>query len=634
MKWFYNLKTRTKFLVSVFTVIAGLLFIILYGINTLNTCAASFVSLIEKDQALVLSLSEIYSQGLQSEQATRNILLNPEDQKAKDNYKKADKDFRHQLSLAKEYSAGNEDALKMLNYIGDKWTEADVLKRKVQETAVSGNTAEAARILTKDETPFWRDLKDNVLNLSKTIRKDIEQKKEKTVRSADDAYRNVAVFAMIVIGVSLFILLVVANTFVKPIKLLESSANKVAAGETAGVKVDISSKDELGSLARSFNTMVDNIRNSLLQAKQKGEMAEEAAREADKAKTIANEQKEYLDTNIKKILAEMEKFANGDLNVRLASEKDDEIGKLCNGFNRVVLNMKEMISDVRQAVEAVASSSAEISSSSEQMAAGAQEQSRQAEEVAGAIEEMTKTVYETAKNANDAADVSKNSSLAAEKGAMKIVETKKGIEKIVFSSEETARIVGSLSKRSEQIGEITQVIDDIADQTNLLALNAAIEAARAGEQGRGFAVVADEVRKLAERTTKATKEIADTIKAIQTEARDADSSMNDAKTAVAAGMKLTEEVSGVLNEILSGARKTTDVVLQVAAASEEQSNAAEQISKNIEGISSVTQQSASGTEQIARAAEDLNRLTVNLQDLISRFKLTEGRPSERFLLSK
>ncbi|HEX2868308.1 MAG TPA: methyl-accepting chemotaxis protein, partial [Ignavibacteriales bacterium] len=122
--------------------------------------------------------------------------------------------------------------------------------------------------------------------------------------------------------------------------------------------------------------------------------------------------------------------------------------------------------------------------------AGAQEQSQQATEVAGAIEEMTKTVYETAKNANEAADMSRTSRVAAEKGAKKIDETKKGIEKIVASSDETARIVASLTQRSEQIGEITQVIDDIADQTNLLALNAAIEAARAGEQGRGFAVVA------------------------------------------------------------------------------------------------------------------------------------------------
>ncbi|MCU7500964.1 MAG: HAMP domain-containing protein [Ignavibacteria bacterium] len=321
----------------------------------------------------------------------------------------------------------------------------------------------------------------------------------------------------------------------------------------------------------------------------------------------------------------LEKIASGDLTARMNGEYKGDYQIIKHSVNQLADSINTALSEVSEAVHATASAANEISSSSEQMAAGAQEQSQQATEVAGAIEEMTKTVYETARNANEASSVSMGGSQAAERGAKKIEETKKGISKIVSSSDETARIVASLSKRTEQIGEITQVIDDIADQTNLLALNAAIEAARAGEQGRGFAVVADEVRKLAERTTKATKEIADTIMSIQLEAREADSSMNDAKQAVEEGMKLTEEVSEVLGEILGGARKTTDVVLQVAAASEEQSSAAEQISKNIEGISSVTQQSAAGTEQIARAAEDLNRLTVNLQGLVSRFKLEEIR---------
>ncbi|HEX3074447.1 MAG TPA: methyl-accepting chemotaxis protein, partial [Ignavibacteriales bacterium] len=204
-------------------------------------------------------------------------------------------------------------------------------------------------------------------------------------------------------------------------------------------------------------------------------------------------------------------------------------------------------------------------------------------------------------------------------GAEKIEETNKGINRIVVSSKDTANIITSLAKKTEQIGEITQVIDDIADQTNLLALNAAIEAARAGEQGRGFAVVADEVRKLAERTTKATKEIADTIKAIQKEAKNADDSMVTATHAVQEGMDLTNEVAVVLNEILTGSEKVSSIVTQVALASEQQATAAEEISKNIEGISSVTQQTSSGIQQIARAAEDLNRLTVNLQELVTQF---------------
>ncbi|MHB9041660.1 MAG: methyl-accepting chemotaxis protein, partial [Melioribacteraceae bacterium] len=189
---------------------------------------------------------------------------------------------------------------------------------------------------------------------------------------------------------------------------------------------------------------------------------------------------------------------------------------------------------------------------------------------------------------------------------------------------QSAETVQTLGKSSDQIGEIVQVIDDIADQTNLLALNAAIEAARAGEQGRGFAVVADEVRKLAERTTKATKEIATMIKQIQKDTEGAVQSMSRGTEEVEKGKVLADKAGQSLKQIISGAQDVVDMSTQVAAASEEQSSAAEQISKNIEAISNVTQESAAGVQQIARAAEDLNRLTVNLQELVLRFKIDGG----------
>ena len=195
------------------------------------------------------------------------------------------------------------------------------------------------------------------------------------------------------------------------------------------------------------------------------------------------------------------------------------------------------------------------------------------------------------------------------------------IAEVVRKSAETVQALG---KSSDQIGEIVQVIDDIADQTNLLALNAAIEAARAGEQGRGFAVVADEVRKLAERTTKATKEIATMIKQIQKDTSGAVESMEEGTKEVEVGKQLAEKAGKSLQEIIHGAEQVVDIVTQVAAASEEQSSAAEQISKNIESISSVTQESASGIQQIAHASEDLNRLTLNLQELVARFKVDES----------
>ncbi|MEW6653432.1 MAG: methyl-accepting chemotaxis protein, partial [Bacteroidota bacterium] len=209
-------------------------------------------------------------------------------------------------------------------------------------------------------------------------------------------------------------------------------------------------------------------------------------------------------------------------------------------------------------------------------------------------------------------------------GGKVVGQTIEGMNRIAVVVKQSADTVQQLGKSSDQIGEIVQVIDDIADQTNLLALNAAIEAARAGEQGRGFAVVADEVRKLAERTTKATKEIANMIKQIQKDTSEAVISMTSGTVEVEKGKELADEAGKSLSQIISGAEQVVDIVTQVAAASEEQSSAAEQISKNLESINHVTNESATGIQQIARASEDLNRLTLNLQELISRFKISSS----------
>lgn len=324
---------------------------------------------------------------------------------------------------------------------------------------------------------------------------------------------------------------------------------------------------------------------------------------------------------LKEGVAALEKMAQGDMTIKITSDYKGDLALIKNSINSVTHSLNSALGDVSQAISATASASNQISSSTEEMAAGSQEQTQQTAEVASGVEEMTKTILENTKNATYAAEAAKEAGDKAREGGKVVSETINGMNRISDVVKKSAETVQELGKSSDQIGEIVQVIDDIADQTNLLALNAAIEAARAGEQGRGFAVVADEVRKLAERTTKATKEIAVMIRQIQKDTQNAVHSMEEGTKEVEGGKMLANKAGDSLKEIVASSQKVLDVIAQVAAASEEQSTTAEQISRNVEAISSVAQESASGTQQIARAAEDLSRLTLNLEDLITKFKL-------------
>ncbi len=431
--------------------------------------------------------------------------------------------------------------------------------------------------------------------------------------------------ATLVIGIALFFF-ILANIYlkqsiIKPLDKTVKFAEQIKDGDFSAEIVH-KSNNEIGKLIFALNAMKEDLRKMFEEVKRKSQEAEEAAAVAEQSKKIAEENRKYLSESVKSMLTVLEKFSEGDLTVKLTPpQTEDDIHRLFVGFNKTVEKFGELINRVSDAVQATASATTQISSSMEEMAAGAGEQASQTNEAASAVEQMTTTIQHTAVNAESAATASKDANEQAEFGVEKILESKNGMEKIVEVTSETGNIISSLADKTKQIGVVTQVINDIAEQTNLLALNAAIEAARAGEQGRGFAVVADEVRKLAERTTKATKEIADTIKAIQSEARSANVTMEESSEVVMSGMKLISEVETVFQKILESTTRAFREINQVATATNEQSSAAAEIAKSVESINNVTSETTIVIQQVAEATEDLNRLTENLQDLISAFKL-------------
>lgn len=342
-----------------------------------------------------------------------------------------------------------------------------------------------------------------------------------------------------------------------------------------------------------------------------------------------NEKKQVYDINnflneeLKEISSVISEVANGNLTASIStSSKFDFVKVLKTQINQMIYNLNELLVNVESAIQATASASSEISATTEQMSAGSQMQTQQAIEVAAGVEEVAKTIYENSKNAQAAVEAAKIAGQEAENGNKVVQETIMGMNKVSEMVLQTANNIEELGKSSNQIGEIVQVIEEIADQTNLLALNAAIEAARAGEQGRGFAVVADEVRKLAERTAKATKEIAVMIKKIQKDTEEAVNAMRQGTHQVETGVNYANKAGEALKRINEETQKVLALINQVAVANEEQAKAGEDIARNIENIKNVTQETAQGIQQIAEATGDLSRLTHTLEMNIQKFNLS------------
>jgi len=316
-----------------------------------------------------------------------------------------------------------------------------------------------------------------------------------------------------------------------------------------------------------------------------------------------------------------ERVAAGDLSHNLISERRDELGQLQRSMQSMTVGLRELIGGISDGVTQIASAAEQLSAVTEQTSAGVNSQKVETDQVATAMNEMAATVQEVARNAEEASEAAVAADQQAREGDKVVGEAIAQIERLASEVGNPTEAMGHLKRESDKIGSVLDVIKSVAQQTNLLALNAAIEAARAGEAGRGFAVVADEVRSLAQRTQKSTEEIEELIVGLQSGTQQVATIMDNSRGLTDSSVELTRRAGNALENITRTVSAIQAMNQQIATAAEQQSAVAEEINRSVLNVRDVSEQTSAASEETAASSAELARLGVYLQSLVGRFKV-------------
>ena len=324
---------------------------------------------------------------------------------------------------------------------------------------------------------------------------------------------------------------------------------------------------------------------------------------------------------LQRTLKTVERIAAGDLTQDHHTDRRDELGQLQQAIQRMTQGLRELIGGISDGVTQIASAAEELSAVTEQTSAGVNNQKVETDQVATAMNQMAATVQEVARNAEEASEAAVAADQQTREGDAVVAQAIAQIEKLAVEVGHSTEAMSHLKRESDKIGSVLDVIKSVAQQTNLLALNAAIEAARAGEAGRGFAVVADEVRSLAQRTQKSTEEIEELIAGLQSGTQQVSSSMDSSRALTDNSVELTRRAGESLGTIARTVSTIQGMNQQIAAAAEQQSAVAEEINRSVLNVRDISDQTAAASEETAASSTELARLGTHLQTLVGRFKV-------------